>query len=321
VRRFLAARLAQSAIIILVVAIVAFLLIRLAPGEPFSYGGPNITPAIRAHWREQFGYDRPIGVQLVKYLGSVARGDLGYSTLEHRPVRDAIADALPRTLTLAGLGLIAALIIGVALGVISAAKQQSWWDRIISLFCILIYSIPEFWLALVIQLGFAYWIPIFPISGTGNPLIEQYGGGWLAFTDRLRHLVLPVATMTLIVAVIIARFQRASLIDVLPADFLRTARAKGAAERTVIARHALRNALTPTITVLGLLFPAVLGGAFFVEYVFGWHGLGWLTFTAVNGLDYDVAVASVIVSGILVTLGSLIADVLTAVADPRLRDG
>ena len=175
------------------------------------------------------------------------------------------------------------------MGALAAAKRRSWWDRLISGFCTLVYSIPDFWLALIVQLSLAYWIRLFPVSGTADPLIEQYGGGWLAFTDRLRHLALPVLTMTLIITAIVTRFQRAALIDVLPSDYVRTARAKGASERTVITRHALRNALTPTITVLGLLFPTVLGGAFFIEYVFGWHGLGWLAVTSVSGLDYDVA--------------------------------
>jgi peptide/nickel transport system permease protein len=320
VRRFIAARLAQSAIIIVIVTVVAFLLIRLTPGKPFSYD-TNMTPALRAQWREQFGYDKPVGVQLVRYLTNVAHGNFGYSTLQRRPARDALADAVPRTLTLAGLGLVAAFILGIGLGALAAAKRRTWWDRAIVAFCTVTYSIPDFWLALIIQLSLAYWIRLFPVSGMADPLMEQYGGGWLAFTDRLRHLALPVLTLTLIVAAVVARYQRAALIDVLPSDYVRTARAKGASERTVIARHALRNALTPTITVLGLLFPTVLGGAFFIEFVFGWHGLGWLALNSVQGLDYDVATGGVIVGGVIVTLGTLLADILTAIADPRVRDG
>lgn len=320
-RRFIAARLAQSAVVIIIVTVVAFLLLRLAPGDPFAYDAPGMTPAIRAQWREQFGYNKPLPIQLARYLGNVARGNFGYSTLQRRPARDVLLDAVPRTLTLAGFGLVASFILGIGLGALAAAKQRSWWDRIIVTGSTIIYSIPDFWLALVVQLTLAYWIRLFPVSGDADPLIEQYGGGWLAFTDRLRHLALPVLTMTLIVSVVVTRFQRAALIDVLPSDYVRTARAKGASERTVITRHALRNALTPTITVLGLLFPTVLGGAFFIEYVFSWHGLGWLAVTSVSGLDYDVATGGVIIAGVIVTVGSLIADILTAVADPRVRDG
>lgn len=320
-RRFIAARLAQSAIIIVIVTVVAFLLLRLTPGDPFGFDSPGLTPAVRAQWREQFGYNKPLPVQLARYLSNVARGNLGYSTVQRRPARDAIAEALPRTLTLAALSLTAAFILGIGMGSLAAAKRRGWWDRVIVFLCTVIYSIPDFWLALIIQLILAYWIRAFPVSGTSDPLIEQYGGGWLAFTDRLRHLALPVLTLTLVITSIVTRFQRAALIDVLPSDYVRTARAKGASERTVITRHALRNALTPTITVLGLLFPTVLGGAFFIEYIFGWHGLGWLAVTSVAGLDYDVATSGVIVAAVIVTLGSLVADILAAFADPRVRDG
>ena len=319
-RRFIAARLAQSAIIIVLVTVVAFLLLRLTPGDPFTYDAANITPAIRAEWREKFGYNKPIPVQLTRYLTNVARGDFGYSITQHRPARDAIVEALPRTLVLAAVGMTAALILGMTMGAWAAVKRATWWDRAISVGCVLVYSIPDFWLALIIQLGLAYWIRAFPVSGTSDPLISEYGTWWAAVADRMRHLVLPVSTITLIVAAIVARFQRAALLDVLPSDYLRTARAKGVAERAVVTRHALRNALTPTITVIGLLFPTVLGGAFFVEYVFGWQGLGVLTVNAVQSLDYDVATASVIVSGVLVTLGSLLADILVAIMDPRVRD-
>jgi peptide/nickel transport system permease protein len=320
VRRFIAARLAQSAIIIVIVTMISFVLLHLAPGDPFNYDNPNITPAIRAQWREQFGYDKPLPVQLARYVSSIARGNFGYSILQHRPARDAIADALPRTLLLAGTGLFIAFICGTALGAIAAARRSTWWDRVISAFSVLVFSIPDFWLALIIQLGFAFWIRAFPVGGSSDPLIAEYGSRSMIIVDRLRHLVLPVLAMSLLIAAIVSRFQRAALLDVLPSDYIRTARAKGLPERAVVARHALRNALTPTITVLGLLFPTVLGGAFFVEYVFNWHGLGQLTVDAVQGLDYDVATASVVVAGVLATLGSLVADVLTAMLDPRARD-
>ena len=319
-RRFIAARLAQSALIIVIVTVVAFLLLRLAPGDPFTYDAPNITPAIRAEWREKFGYNRPVLVQLARYAASVVRGDFGYSVTQHRPVRDVIGDALPLTLTLAGTGLLAALLLGTVAGAVAAAKRGTWWDRIISPISVLLYSIPDFWLGLIIQISLAYWIHAFPVSGTSDPLTAEYGTPWAAFSDRLWHLALPVLTITLVIAAIVTRFQRAALIDVLPSDYLRTARAKGLPERAVIGRHALRNALTPTITIIGLLFPTVLGGAYFIEYVFSWPGLGYVTVNAVQALDYDVATASVIVSGLLVTTGSLVADLVAAALDPRIRD-
>lgn len=319
-RRFIAARLAHAAIVVVVVTTIAFLLLRLAPGEPFSYEDPNMSPAIRAQWRALFGYERPVAEQFARYVANVARGDFGYSILQHRPVSAAIADALPRTLTLAVASLSLAVIVGIGLGILAGSSRRSARDRVISTLSVVVYSIPDFWLALLVQLGLGSRLGLFPISGIADPLIADYGSTSQVIADRLAHLVMPVLTLTMLIAVILARFQRAALIDILPADFLRTARAKGATERVVIAHHALRNALTPTVTMLGLLVPTVLGGIFFVEYVFDWHGLGWLAVTAVQALDYDVATASVIISGILVAGGSLAADILTAILDPRVRD-
>src|SRR4051812_11432981 len=222
---------------------ISFVLLHLAPGEPFAYDSPYVTPAIRAQWREQFGYNRPLPVQLARYVSNVARGQFGYSTLQHRPARDAIAEALPRTLILSGAGLIVAFLLGGAMGMLSAARQSRWPDRIISAFSIIVFSIPDFWLALIIQLAFAFWIRAFPVGGPSDPLIAEYGSRSMIIGDRLRHLVLPLLAMSLLIAAIVSRFQRAALLDVLPSDYIRTARAKGLAERTVITRHALRNAL------------------------------------------------------------------------------
>ncbi|HET9423959.1 MAG TPA: ABC transporter permease [Gemmatimonadaceae bacterium] len=318
-RRFLAARFAHAAIVIVIVTTIAFLLLRLAPGEPFGYEDGSMSPALQARWRAAFGYDRPLHEQFIRYVGNVARGDFGYSTIQRRPVRDAVADALPRTLTLAVFGIALAAIIGTAVGVVAATKPRSMRDRVISTLSVVVYSIPDFWLALIIQLGLGFGLGLFPISGMADPMIADYGSPAQVFADRARHLVMPVLTLTMLIAVILARFQRAALIDVMPSDFLRTVRAKGATEGTVV-RHALRNSLMPTITMLGLLVPSVLGGIYFVEYVFNWPGLGLLTVTAVQNLDYDVATASVIISGVLVAAGSLAADILAAVADPRIRD-
>jgi peptide/nickel transport system permease protein len=320
VRRFLAARLAHAAIVVVVVTMIAFLLLRLAPGEPFSYDDANVSPSVQARWREAFGYDRPIQEQFVRYFANVARGDFGYSTFQRRPVSEAIGAALPRTLTLAVFSIALSIVLGIGLGILAAAKHGSVRDRVISTLSVVVYSIPDFWLALIIQLVLGSSLGILPITGIADPMIADYGSPSEVFVDRMRHLVMPVLTLTILIGVILARFQRAALIDILPSDFLRTARAKGAAERVVVAHHALRNALTPTITMLGLIVPTVLGGIFFIEYVFDWHGLGWLTVNAVQALDYDLATASVIISGVLVASGSLIADVLAAIADPRIRD-
>ena len=319
-RRFIAARVAHAAIVVIIVTTIAFFLLRLAPGDPFSYENPNVSPAIRAQWRAHFGYDRPVTEQFVRYVGSVATGDFGYSTTQRRPVREIIRETAPRTLGLALISLVLASLIGIALGIVAAARRRELPDKIISTVSVFVYSIPEFWLALIIQMTFGFWLRLFPISGVNEPLTADYGTAAEAFWDRVNHMVLPTLALTTLLAVILARFQRAAMIDVLPADYLRSARAKGATESAVLARHALRNALTPTITMLGLLGPTVLGGIFFIEYVFDWHGLGWLAVNSVETRDYDVATASVVISGVLVALGSLAADVATAFADPRIRD-
>jgi peptide/nickel transport system permease protein len=320
VRRFIAARIAHAAIVVIIVTTIAFFLLRMAPGDPFSYEDPGVSPAVRAQWRALFGYDRPVGEQFVRYVVNVARGNFGYSVVNKRPVSELLLSAAPRTLSLAVVSLALATVIGIGLGVIAAARHRRLPDRIISILSVVVYSVPEFWLALIIQMTLGFALGWFPISGFNEPLIADYGTAGEVFVDRLRHMVMPTLALTMLLAVILARFQRAAMIDVLPSDYLRTARAKGAPERYVLMRHALRNALTPTITMLGLLVPTVLGGIFFIEYVFDWHGLGWMAVNSVETRDYDVATATVIISGLLVALGSLAADLATALSDPRIRD-
>ena len=319
-RRYIAARIAHAAIVVIIVTTIAFFLLRLAPGDPFSYDNPAVSPTIRAQWRSRFGYDRPVVEQYFRYVGSVARGDFGYSTQNLRPVRDIMLATAPRTLSLALVSLALASVFGVAAGIFAAARHRKVADRILTTVSVFVYSIPEFWLALIIQMTLGFWLGWFPITGFNDPLKADYGSPGEVFVDRIYHMVLPTLALTILLAVVLARFQRAAMIDVLPSDYLRTARAKGAAERRVLVRHALRNALTPTITMLGLLVPTVLGGIYFIEYVFDWHGLGWVAVNSVNALDYDVATASVILSGILVAVGSLAADIAVAFADPRVRD-
>jgi peptide/nickel transport system permease protein len=320
VRRFIAARVAHAAIVVIIVTTIAFFLLRLAPGDPFSYDNPAISSAVRDQWRAVYGYDRPLPEQFVRYVAGVARGKFGYSVIKHRPVSDMILEAAPRTLSLALVSLALATLLGVTLGIVAAARHRALPDRIISTISVFIYSIPEFWLALLIQMSLGFWLGLFPITGINDPMVADYGTPGEVFVDRLNHMVMPTLALTILLGVVLARFQRAAMIDVLPSDYLRTARAKGAPERTVLVRHALRNALTPTITMLGVIVPTVLGGIFFIEYVFDWHGLGWLAVNSVQNLDYDVATASVIISGVLVAAGSLAADIATALTDPRIRD-
>jgi peptide/nickel transport system permease protein len=320
VRRYLAARLGQSLIVVLLVTTISFFLIRLAPGDPFSFAlDSRMSIAARDQLRAQFGYDRPMAEQFVLFLGNVAHGRLGYSQSMHQPVGTVLAGVLPRTLLLMGVAILLSFSLGIALGVLQAVRRNSWWDRGTSGLLLLFYSIPDFWLALIALLTFAYWIPIFPAGGMMDPVMHDYMSLGGRITDVLAHLVLPALTLALLSAAGVARYQRGALLDVLPQDFVRTARAKGLGERTVVLKHALRNALLPVITLLGLSLPALVGGTFFVEKVFGWPGMGYVAANAIAARDYDLVTGSVIVGGIMVALGSLLADLLYAAADPRLR--
>ena len=319
--RRVAARLGQALVVVWVVATMAFVLIHAAPGDPFSFDAPNVTPAVRAHWRAQFGYDRPLPEQYARWLGNLARGDLGYSTSLHEPVGDAVRDALPRTLYLMAVAVVASFALGIALALFQVryrARRRGRWAGYVALF---FYSLPDFWLALVLLLAFAYWWPILPAGHPVNMIMHDYLAPWPAFVDRLRHLVLPALTLTLLTTAGIARFQRNELLDVLPLDFVRTARAKGLDERAVLHRHVLRNALMPTITLIGLALPALLGGSVFVEKVFSWQGMGWVTVNAIAMRDYPLVLAGVLIGTVMVIVGNLVADLAYAFADPRLRVG
>ncbi|HEX2778138.1 MAG TPA: ABC transporter permease [Gemmatimonadaceae bacterium] len=321
-RRLLAARAAQAVVVVAVVATVVFALIHLAPGDPFAAAldSATVSPAVRAEWRARYGLDQPLPVQYVRWLGSVARGDLGWSFSRSRPVAAAIASALPNTLVLMGTALALSVLLGIGAGLLQAARRDTLADRGSSIVLLIFYSMPEFWLGLMLLLAFAYALPIFPVSGVVDPVLHDYLGRWGRIADRLRHLALPALTLTLLLTAAIARHQRAALLDVARADFTRTARAKGLAPRVILVRHTLRNSLGTTITLLGLMFPALLGGAVIVETVFAWPGMGALATSAIGARDYPLVTATAMIGAVMTVAGGLLADVLTAAADPRLRD-
>ena len=320
-RRHLARRLAQGVGIVFFVATLTFFLIHLAPGDPFSstLDSPLVTEAVRDRWRAAYGLDRPLTEQYWLYLRNVARGDFGYSYSLHQPVGTALAIAIPRTLLLMTVALVGSFVTGVALGLVQATRRGTILDRVLTGISLFFYSMPDFWLALMMMLVFAYWIPIFPTSGIFDPVLHDYFGFWGRVGDVAAHLVLPAATLMLLSAAGIARFQRSAVLDVAQREFVRVARAKGLSERRVVLRHILRNALLPVVTLLGLAFPMLLGGAVFVEKVFAWPGMGFLAVTAIGTRDYPLVTAAVIIASIMVTLGNLLADVLYLVVDPRLR--
>jgi peptide/nickel transport system permease protein len=321
VRRYLTGRFLQAVSVVLLVTTLTFVLVHLAPGDPIATALERSTPEMRAQWRASYGLDRPLAEQYLRWIGNAARGELGYSFSHHRPVRDVLVEALPRTLLLTGLSMILSFALGVTLGVLQAEQAGSARDRWLGRVLLALYSVPDFWLALVALLLFAYWIPIFPAGGIVDPVMHDYLplGGRIA--DRLAHLVLPVLTLTLLSTASIARYQRASLLDVLPSDWMRTALAKGLSWRAAVRRHALRNALLSAITMAGLTMPTLAAGLVFVEKVFSWPGMGLATVNAVAARDYPLVTSGVLVISVVVVAGTLLADLAAAAADPRIRVG
>ncbi len=318
---FLARRFLQAVSVVFSVTTLTFVLIHMAPGDPIMVAlqSPNITEPVRAQWRASFGLDRPLGEQYLRWMASIARGDLGFSFSLRRPVHDVFADALPRTLVLTGLALVLAFAIGIIVGVLQAERPGGSRDRGLGRVLLVLYSVPDFWLALLALVLFAYRFPVLPAGGMVDPVMHDYLTFSGRVADRLRHLVLPVATLALLTAAGIARYQRAALLDVVHADWMRTAVAKGLSWRVALRRHALRNALLPVITLASLSLPALAAGAVFVERVFSWPGMGNVTVTAIAARDSPLVTAGVLLISTVVAVGSLMADVGVALADPRIR--
>jgi peptide/nickel transport system permease protein len=323
VRRFLLARGAQALVVVALVATLAFVLVHVAPGDPFvaNIDDPTNTTALHAQQMHRWGYDQPLPVQYVKWLGNLGRGEFGWSHSRNRRVADVLSETVPRTLLLMGTALIAGVLAGVALGTWQAARVGSKAERAVNTLAIATLSIPEFLVALAaLALPAARW-HWFPVSGIVDPAMHDSMGALGRAADILRHLALPAATLALITAASVSRFHRTAMLAVLPEEYVRTARAKGAGEFTAVVSHALRNALGPLITIVGLLLPALFGGAVFVETIFSWPGIGRMMVDAVSGSDYPLVLAGVIVGSVLVAVGSALADVLSALANPRVRIG
>ena len=312
----------QSVLIVALVVTFSFLLIHSAPGDPFAgaLDNPRVSAGVRARLRAEYGLDRPLPEQFGKYVSQLARGNLGWSFSRGRPVREVLADVLPRTLLLMGTALLASFLIGVAVATVQVSRRGTALDRFLDRASLFFASMPDFWLAILILLAFSYWLPLFPIGGAADAVMHDSLSAPGRLADSLWHLALPAGTLTLLFASGIARFQRGALLDVMPLDFIRTARSKGLRERHILLRHAMRNALLTLITLIGLSFPDLLTGAVFIEKVFAWPGMGLTTVDAVGARDYPLVIACVIVGSVLVVLGSLLADLLYRWADPRLRE-
>ena len=320
--RYILKRLLQAIPLLLGIATITFFIVHLAPGDPMDmYLEPRfrrqIDPEVIELIRQKYGLDQPIHVQYVKWLGNLARGDLGESFRYRRPVTSLMWERVPYTLQLAVLALLFDALFGIALGILSAVKQYSLVDKSVTLGSLIIYSIPGFWLALMLVLVFSVNLGWFPTSQTRSldyDLLSWSG----RVLDRLWHLVLPVFVLGVASAAGTARYMRNRLLEVLSEDYVLAARARGLKERTVILKHALRNAMIPILTIYGLALPFLLGGAVLIEKVFAWPGMGLLAVEAVGGRDYPVILATSMIAAVLVILGNLLADVTYALVDPRV---
>jgi peptide/nickel transport system permease protein len=312
-------RIVYAFILLMAVLVLNFSMMHLAPGDVAdtisqSMGGADqeILDQIRA----DYGLDQPFLVQLGRYMGNVLRFDLGYSFFYNTPVTQLILQRLPATLLLVFTAQILALFIGVILGVISARKPNGIASHFVTILALFGYSAPVFWTGILLLIGFSLNIQIFPVAGMRDVTIE--GGFWVHFVDIVRHLVLPVVTLGSIFLALYSRLARATMMEVLGSDYVRTAKAKGLSEREVVYKHALKNSLSPVITLAGLQFSAVISGAVLVEAVFSWPGLGTLAFQSIIARDTPTILGILFFSALVVIVGNLLTDIALRFVDPRV---
>jgi peptide/nickel transport system permease protein len=296
-----------------------FALLQLAPGDAADYFfNPDMPPEAYALMRKNLGLDQGGLVQYARWLRAAMTLDFGISMTSFRPVSSVIGERVAATLVLSVVSTILLFATGIVLGIVSGVRPYSVLDNVLTSLSLFFYSMPAFWLALMSILVFSVWLGWLPISGMGS-LRAASQSGWPWLVDRIGHLVLPSFALGIAYAAGVARYMRGSLLEVMGQDYIRTARAKGLSWRVVVSKHALRNAMIPVITLLGLSMPFLFSGAVLVESVFAWPGMGQLIVESVFKRDTTVVMATTFMLTILTILGNLLADVLYAVADPRIR--
>jgi ABC-type dipeptide/oligopeptide/nickel transport system permease component len=312
-------RVLQLVPVLVVIICVNFLIIHLAPGDPVSYltGDAPVSQEFLDELRAQYGLDQPLWRQLLTYLGRVAQGDLGYSFVSRDQVAAIIWSRLPATLLLLGAQFVLSVIIGIALGVLAAARRAGGVDHAVSVISLLGFAVPAFWLGQMMILIFALWLGLLPAQGMRSLRVDLTG--WPAIVDLLRHLALPTLTLTLFNLALVARVTRANMVEVMRMEFVTFARSKGVPERAVLLHHGLRNAILPVITVIGLNVRTLIAGAVLTETVFAWPGIGRLTYEAIFARDYPVLMGILVVIGLVVVLANVAVDIAYAVLDPRVR--
>jgi len=307
--------------ILLGITVIIFIVIHLAPGDPVSSQTDmnlKAKASARENLRKLYGLDRPLHEQYWSWLKRAARLDFGKSFVDGRNVRDRIFERVPITLGINILSIALILIIAIPIGVMSAVRQSSLFDRVSTVLVFVGYSMPSFWLALMLMILFGVYMAVLPVSGIESVGIEHMspiGRLW----DIARHLILPVGISAFTGLAAMSRYSRSSMLEVVRQDYIRTARAKGLPESTIIIRHALRNALMPIVTLVGLMIPALIGGSVIFETIFAIPGMGKLFFESAMSRDYPTIMGILFIGSTLTLAGNLIADILYAVVDPRVR--
>jgi peptide/nickel transport system permease protein len=320
--RYLGRRALQAVPLLLGIVTLIFVILHLAPGDPTAvWFNPNLPPEVMERMRVNMGLDQPLYIQYLRWVKAFLSGDFGYSYTQFRPVRDVIADALPNTLLLGGTSLLVIFGVGIALGAFQAVRQYGRADTWLTFVMLFLYSMPGFWLGLMLVLAVSSGVvpglrlPISGMTSVDHALLGPLG----KVADVAAHLVLPTIALGLASAAGVARYMRGEMLEVIRQDYVRTARAKGLPERTVILRHAMRNAMIPVVSLLGLYLPILFGGALVIEVVFSWPGMGRVMYDGILARDYPLVLASSFLFGLLVVVGNLVSDLLYAVVDPRIR--
>ena len=308
-----------AAILLIAVLVLNFSMMHLAPGDiadTIAQASGGADADMMEQIRTEYGLDQPFIIQLARYIGGVLSFDLGYSYFYNQPVTALIFEKLPATLLLVITAQILALIVGVLLGIFSARNPNGWRSHFVTLLALFGYSAPVFWTGILLLILFALKIPILPVAGMQDVRIE--GGGVAHVLDVARHMVLPVITLASIFLALYSRLARASMMEVLGSDYIRTAKAKGLSDKQVVYKHALKNSLSPVVTLAGLQFSAVVSGAVLVETVFSWPGLGTLALQSIIARDTPTILGILFFSALVVIVGNLLTDMVLRLIDPRV---
>ncbi len=312
--RYVLRRVIESVAVLLVMSFVIYGLMALMPGDPIDImvqSDPNLTPADAARLKALYGLDKPITERYGNWLGAAARGDFGYSRIHNRPVLEILGPRLWNTAILMGLAMAVSLALAVPIGVFSALRPYSRADYAINFVALGGISVPVFWLALMLIMLFSVELGWLPAGGMG---VLGEAGPW----ERARHLVLPVVTLSVATVGGLTRFVRASMMEVMRDDYIRTARAKGLPRRVVVFKHALRNAMIPVVTILALSFGSLFSGALITETMFSYLGMGKLIYDSIIGNDYNMALISLLFATALVLVSNMAADLCYGWLDPRV---